>query len=171
MRTLAIKNNLEKSCWFFFYTIVSLIRFPKIQTKQMAPPARTIGANKGPTARLRTMRNASRPPRLRQDLTSISPRASLVYVSGNTSHTRHRSAPTFTQLSFLQISQINRRNYFSWLSTHISLGREQNKQLIFPYLFSPSPCLFQRRLSRLPVAASRQQLGLSGERMDSGLRA
>lgn len=37
--TLAIKNNLEKCCWFFsplFYTIVSLIRFLKIQTKQMA---------------------------------------------------------------------------------------------------------------------------------------
>lgn len=42
--TPAIKNNLEKCCWF--YTIVSLIRFPKSQTKQMTILAKAIGTNK-----------------------------------------------------------------------------------------------------------------------------
>lgn len=71
--TPAIKNNLEKCCWFFFfYTIVSLIRFPKTQTKQMTILASTIGTNKSPTARLVTMRNVSHPHPFRQCLTFIS---------------------------------------------------------------------------------------------------
>lgn len=145
-----------------------MIRFPKIQTKQMAIVVRTIGTNKSPTARLLTMRNASHPHLLRQDPTFISPSSSLVYVNGNTSHARHCSAPTFTQLSFLQISQINRRNYFSWLSTHISLGREQNKQLIFPYLFSEVPASLN---AGYPDTCGSQSAAIRAEQKMNGLRA
>lgn len=132
-----------------FYTIVSLIRFLKIQTKQMATLVGFQGYHwyqEGPSSQI-TYHEECKPSPCTADLRIVSQSLSPVYVNGNTSHTGRRSAPTFTQLSFLQISQINRRNYFSWLSTHISLGRGENKQLIFPYLSLFVPCLFERRLS------------------------
>lgn len=162
-------RTIWKSVVDFFYTIVSLIRFPKSQTKQMTILASAIGTNKSPTARLLTMRNVSHPHPFHQCLTFISLYPCLLcrwvaipLVKGII------FVPSFTRLSFLQISQINRRNYFSWLSTHISLGSEQNKQLIFPYLFSQVPASLN---TDYPGTCGSQSAAIRPEQKMNGLQA
>lgn len=154
---------------FFFNAIVSLIRFPKIQTKQMTIRERTIGTNKSPAARLLTMRDASHPYPSRQGPTSIPPIGVSYVQKGQYLFSRARlgAQPLHNYLS-PQISQINRRNYFSWLSTHISLGREQNKQLIFPDLFSEAPASLN---AGYPGTCGSQSAAIRPEEKMNGLRA
>lgn len=134
---------------FFPPTIVSLIRFPKKQTKQMTILPSNIGSNKSPTAKLLTMRNVSHPHQFQHCLTFISFYLCLLCkVNGYISYRMHvYHIPVYNYASF-QISQINRRNYFSWLRAHISLGMQQNEQLIFPYLFTDGPAFFMCTIAR-----------------------
>lgn len=100
-----------------------------------------IGSNKRPTAKLLTMRNVSHPHQFQHCLTFI---LSLPLLQSKwlrfLQNVWHDIL--FHNYASLQISQINRRNYFSWLKAHISLGMKQNEQLIFPYLFSEGPEFF-----------------------------
>lgn len=130
--------------------------------------ARTIGTNKSPAARLLTMKDVSHPYPFCQCPTFIPHRCLLCREGAIPRLQGTLWRPPFHSYLFPQISQINRRNYFSWLSTHISLGGEQNKQLIFPYLFSEAPASLN---AGYPGTCGSQSAAIRPEEKMSGLRA
>lgn len=134
---------------FFFNAIVSLIRFPKIQTKQMTILARTIGTNKSPAARLLTMRDASHPCPFRQCPTSIPPIGVSCVEKGQylSSRARLGAQPLHNYLS--PPNKPNQQKKLFFLIKHPHFSWEGAKQTINLSLFVlRSPCLFERRLSR-----------------------
>lgn len=85
-------RTIWKSVVDFLYAIVSLIRFPKIETKQMTTPAGAPGTNRKAMAYYCATWEPA--PSLSTPPDSYFPVCrSPVWLSGNTSYKRHRHVP------------------------------------------------------------------------------